>query len=287
MTGFDYRTAFCRNLGWVTGDEQQRLRRAKIAIAGMGGVGGSHLLTLARLGIGHFSVADFDHFELHNMNRQAGAMVSRLGEAKVDVLAHMARDINPEITLETFPAGVTQDNIEAFLDGVDVYVDGLDFFALGIRESVFDSCRARGIPVVTAAPLGMGAALLIFSPNGPGFEDYFQLHGHPPEEQALRFALGLAPSLQQFSYLAETGHVDLAKQQGPSTAMGCELCAGVTGAEVLKLLLGRGSVRAVPWVTHYDAYLGRVRRTWRPGGNRNPLQRLMLTIARRRLNASG
>ena len=52
MNAFDYDTAFTRNIGWVTPVEQQKLRRARVAIAGLGGVGGFHLLTLARLGIG-------------------------------------------------------------------------------------------------------------------------------------------------------------------------------------------------------------------------------------------
>ncbi|BBB59506.1 hypothetical protein UNDKW_1233 [Undibacterium sp. KW1] len=71
---FDYDQAFSRNLGWFTEAEQAQLRGKKAAIAGMGGVGGAHLLTLARLGIGAFHIADFDQFDLPNMNRQAGAM---------------------------------------------------------------------------------------------------------------------------------------------------------------------------------------------------------------------
>ena len=59
---FDYEEAFSRNLGWVTPAEQQTLRSKRIAIAGLGGVGGAHLLTLARLGIGRFHLADFDRF---------------------------------------------------------------------------------------------------------------------------------------------------------------------------------------------------------------------------------
>ena len=51
---FAYSTAFSRNIGWVTMAEQEALRGKRIAIAGLGGVGGSHLLTLARLGVGHF-----------------------------------------------------------------------------------------------------------------------------------------------------------------------------------------------------------------------------------------
>src|SRR5277367_5596131 len=84
---FRYEEAFSRNLGWVTAAEQQVLRQKRIAIAGLGGVGGSHLLTLARLGIGGFHIADFDHFELANFNRQIGATMSSLGRPKAAVLA--------------------------------------------------------------------------------------------------------------------------------------------------------------------------------------------------------
>lgn len=75
---FDYDLAFGRNIGWVTRDEQQALRAKRIAIAGLGGVGGSHLLTLTRLGVGAFHLADFDAFDVPNFNRQAGAMTSTL-----------------------------------------------------------------------------------------------------------------------------------------------------------------------------------------------------------------
>jgi hypothetical protein len=60
--GFAYAPAFDRNIGWVTEWEQQALRAKRVAIAGMGGVGGIHLLSLARLGIGRFSIADLDAF---------------------------------------------------------------------------------------------------------------------------------------------------------------------------------------------------------------------------------
>ncbi len=59
-TTFDYDIAFERNLGWLTRPEQQALRRKLVAIAGLGGVGGLHLLTLARQGIGRFHIAEFD-----------------------------------------------------------------------------------------------------------------------------------------------------------------------------------------------------------------------------------
>ena len=88
---FDAAEAFARNLGWVSAQEQARLRASRVAIAGLGGVGGAHLLTLARLGVGAFHLADPDRFEMANLNRQAGASLSTLGRPKVEVLAAMAR----------------------------------------------------------------------------------------------------------------------------------------------------------------------------------------------------
>src|SRR5207344_1694390 len=115
---------------------QAALRVKRIAIAGLGGVGGAHLLTLTRLGIGAFNIADFDTFDVPNFNRQAGAMTSTLGRLKTAVLATMACDVNPELQLTVFDQGVTEQNIDAFLDGVDLYVDGLDFFAFSARRLV-------------------------------------------------------------------------------------------------------------------------------------------------------
>ncbi len=285
MSGnFDYQAAFSRNIGWITRSEQQALRGKRIAIAGLGGVGGSHLLTLTRLGIGAFHLADFDRFEIHNFNRQAGANLSSIGRPKVDVMAELARDINPELALQTFTEGVGPENIEAFLDGVDLYVDGLDFFAVEARRMLFAACTAQAIPAITAAPLGMGSAVLAFLPGRMSFEEYFRLDGQSEEEQLLRFLLGLSPAMLQAHYLVDPSAVNLAEHRGPSTAAACELCAGMTAAQALKLLLGRGSVPAAPRGLHFDAYRNRLAHTWRPGGNRNPLQRLGLVIARRRLS---
>ena len=105
--------------------------------------------------------------------------------------------------------------LRTFLDGVDLYVDSLDFFALDIRNKVFAACEAKGIPAVTAAPLGMGSALLVFMPGKMSFEDYFRMGGHSEDEQALRFMLGLAPARLQLSYLADKSRVDFNAKKGP------------------------------------------------------------------------
>jgi molybdopterin/thiamine biosynthesis adenylyltransferase len=278
---FDYTQAFSRNIGWVTEEEQQVLRGKRIAIAGLGGVGGSHLLTLTRLGIGHFHISDLDHFEVGNFNRQAGAFMSTVGQPKVDVLARMARDINPELELKTFENGVNDANLDAFLEGVDLYVDSLDFFEIDIRRKVFAACAQRGIPAITAGPIGMGVALLNFLPGKMSFEQYFRMEGKSREDQLLSFMVGLTPAMLQLGYLVDKSRADFNTQRAPSTPMGCELCAGVAATNSLKILLGRGKVICAPRGLHFDAYRNKTRRTWRPFGNNNPIQRLALGIARR------
>jgi len=278
---FDYSAAFSRNLGWLTEAEQERLRNKHIAIAGLGGVGGAHLLTLARLGIGRFSIADLDAFDIVNFNRQAGASMSTIGRPKVDVLAEKALQINPQLDIRRFSGGVNASNIDAFLGGVDCYVDGLDFFAFEAREMTFSACGEKRIPAVTAAPIGMGVALLNFLPGHMSFERYFRVKGCSDAEKAVRFLVGLAPAMLHRGYLVDRSRVELAARRGPSTVMACQLCAGVAATEVLKILLGRGPVLSAPWGLHFDAYTNRMRKTWRPAGNANPLQQLLMKIARR------
>ena len=277
---FEYDRAFSRSVGWITETEQQKLSKSRVAIAGLGGVGGAHLLTLCRLGIANFNISDFDNFDIHNMNRQAGAFMSSMGKPKLDTLAQMAKDINPEVDLRLFPGGVQADNVDEFLRDVDVYVDALDFFALPARRMVFAKCREKGIPVLTAAPLGIGVALLYFSPTGMSAEDYFKWEGHDLQEQYARFIAGLSPAMMQRHYLVVPEAVNFQEKRGPSTVMACDLCAGVMGASVMKLLLGRGNIRAAPWGMHFDAYHQKLKLTWRPFGNSNPLQQLLLMFIR-------
>jgi molybdopterin/thiamine biosynthesis adenylyltransferase len=280
---FDYATAFARNIGWFTQGEQQQLRHKRIAIAGMGGVGGSHLLTLARLGIEKFNIADFDVFELANFNRQTGAGMSSLNRPKVDVLAESVRDINPECDLKYFPDGVNAANLQQFFQDVDLYVDGLDFFAFEARERLFAYCAEHRIPAITVAPLGMSAALLNFLPGGMSFDDYFQLSGRSELDKAVRFLVGLAPGLLHRHYLADQSRVDLKQRKGPSTVIACQLCAGVAASEAVKILLHRGKVWSAPHGIQFDGYRNQLAHTWRPGGNRNPLNRIAISIARRQL----
>jgi molybdopterin/thiamine biosynthesis adenylyltransferase len=276
---FDYNEAFSRNIGWITESEQQTLKNKRIAIAGMGGVGGSHLLTLTRLGIGKFKIADFDKFELANFNRQAGSSIPNIGQEKAATMEKMAHAINPELDIERYDQGISSDNLDEFLKDVDLYIDGLDFFVLDIRQKVFARCYELGIPAITAAPLGMGTALISFLPGKMSFEEYFRLEGHEPMDQQIRFLVGLSPAFLHQPYLVDKSRVNFAAKKGPSTPMACELCAGATATEALKILLKRGKVQCAPWGYQFDAFRNKFKKTWRPGGNDNPIQKIAFYIA--------
>ena len=278
MTKFTYDAAFERNLGWLTEAEQLALRGKRVAIAGMGGVGGVHLITLARLGIGAFHIADFDRFSLANFNRQIGANVNTIDRPKIEVLEEMARAVNPELRITRFDEGVNDENLERFLAGVDLFVDGFDFFVMDIRRRVYARCHELGIPAVCAGPIGMSTGFLAFDPGGMSFEQYFRMEGRTENEQYLRFLVGLVPKALHRSYLADPLRLNLATKTGPSTGAACELCAGVAAITAVKFLLRRGDVKAAPWNHQFDAFRGILAATKLRFGLNGPLQRLKLAV---------
>lgn len=280
---FDRDIAFSRNLGLVSPAESAILAGSRIAIAGLGGVGGAHLEVLARQGIGGFTLADPDTFEMANINRQFGATCPSFGLKKTEVSARRIHDINPTAQIRILEGGVTLENVEDFLNGANLVIDALDAFVIAPRRLLYQAAREKGIPVVAAGPLGFGATLLVFTPEGMSFDDYYGIRERMTwKEQFARFILGTSPQAFHTAYL-DLNYVSLEKKRGPSSSIGVTLCASVAGMEVLRLLLGWRGVRAVPLYAHYDAR----RRKWHEGylrwGNRHPLQRIKLWVLRQRL----
>lgn len=284
MASFDYNTAFSRNIGWLTPNEQQVIKSKKVAVAGCGGVGAEYIVTLARLGIEQFNIADFDEYEVHNFNRQAGAFMSTVNVPKAEAMYKVAKDINPDARVNSFDSGVTAENVDSFLDGVDAYVDGLDFFALEARIMVYQKCLEKNIPVFISAPIGMGAAMLNFTPNSMTYDDYFNFSSVKTlEEKLVLFMIGLSPSLIQMKYLVYPEGANFSAQKTPSTIMGVKLCAGVVAANVLKYVLNRGDIICAPRAMHFDAYLNKNVHTHCRQGNKGPMQRLKYAIAKKKL----
>ncbi len=282
--GFSYANAFSRSLGWLTELELKKLSETHVGIIGMGGVGGQYAEILARLGVGQFTLCDPDLFAIENTNRQNECKVSNYGRNKAEVIAALVSDINPLAVVNIIPGAMQASDVPKFCASVDIYLDALDFFEIDLRLAIFRKMKELGKPAVTVAPIGMGAACLVFDKNSMSFDNYFGLHEtNDPVERSLRFLTGLAPSLQHRHYIQERDRVDFAKRKTPSLPIGVYACAAVAATMVVKLILGRGKVLTAPWSFHYDAYQMDVVKKYTLFGYRNPIQRLKLFIARRML----
>ncbi len=125
--------------------QQLRLLRAKVAVIGCGGLGGSVAEPLARLGIGGLRLVDPDFFEEHNLNRQRFATVETLGQAKVEAARAALLTINPAVRIEAVQAEFSESDVLA----AEVVVDALD--SAGKRLSLASLCKKYGRPLVHGA----------------------------------------------------------------------------------------------------------------------------------------
>ena len=274
---FNYNEAFGRNIGLLTEGEQARLRSARVALAGLGGVGGAHLETLARMGIGAFHLADPDHYELANLNRQLGAQENSFGRSKAAVQRDVLQAINPEAEVEVFEEGVQSHNMDAFLKDVDVVVDGIEFFAFDARAALHAAARAAGIPVVIAGPIGYGACLFIFRPDDISFEKYFRWdQAQSRTDRMLTFAAGLSPGLVND---VDPASVDLKNGKGPALSSACMLCAGFAGTAVIQLLVRPHTIAKGPQAVYFDPLRLRKKRLRRPPPLRSWRGRILKKIA--------
>lgn len=268
-----YQEAFKRNIGLLSLDEQRKLKKARVAIVGLGGVGGIYLLNLARVGVGNFNIADFDTFELANINRQAGADMDSLDKPKVEIMEKSVKSINPFLSIKVFAEGIRKENIDEFLDGVDVALDGIDFFNIKDRLLFFKKARERKIHAITSPPAGFGASLLVFSPQGMNFEEYFDIREDMSEEEKLlSFGIGLTPSFIQRKYF-KPSTIDISGKSTPSCVVGTLLCANLVICETIKIILGK-PIKAVPFSSHFDPYIQKYKKVFLKRGNRSISQRI-------------
>ncbi|MCM2278619.1 MAG: ThiF family adenylyltransferase [Oligoflexia bacterium] len=279
----EYSELFSRNIGLITEAEQERLRTARVAIAGLGGVGGSYAVTLARMGIGHFHISDMDSFEGANFNRQAGATLPAIGRKKADVIRETILSINPWAEVRVFGDGVQPGNVAEFLSGVDVVMDGLDFYALPARKILFKTAEERGIHVVTSGPIGMTTTLHVFGPGGMSFDRYFDFAGcADPVAEQVAFLIGVAPALLHLGQV-NPEKLDFEARKAPSFGTAIQLCAGLACTEAAQILLKRRSPFLAPRYAQFDPVKLRLRRGYLVFGNRNPVQLFKRWALRRML----
>jgi tRNA threonylcarbamoyladenosine dehydratase len=137
-----------RNRDKITSDEQRLLRTRRIGVVGLS-VGGEAAVTVAQEHLcGEIMLADFDRLDLSNLNRM-GAGIDDLGRNKAMIVARRIARIDPYLAVTVFTEGVTEANLDAFLDGLDLLIEECD--GLGIKHEVRRRARQRGLNIVFAA----------------------------------------------------------------------------------------------------------------------------------------
>ena len=133
-----------------------KFRSSRVAVFGVGGVGGYVCEGLARAGIGALDLFDHDVVSLSNINRQIIALHSTVGQKKVDVMASRIADINPDCRVQTYPIFYLPENADEIdLSQYDYIVDAIDTVSAKIELAV--RAHALGVPII--ASMGTGNKL--------------------------------------------------------------------------------------------------------------------------------
>ena len=136
-------------LAEVGGPGQQGLKAARVAIVGMGGVGGPAALYLAAAGVGSLRLIDDDTVGLSNLQRQITFATPDIGRTKVEAGADTLTALNPHVLMEPVADRLTDANAARLIEGCDVVLDGTDDFIA--RLAVNAACVAARVPLVSGA----------------------------------------------------------------------------------------------------------------------------------------
>lgn len=131
----------------------QRIYHARVAVFGIGGVGGHAVDALARSGVGAIDLFDDDEVCLTNLNRQLIATHSSLGRKKVEVMRERILDINPECQVAAYPMFYLPENADTVdLSAYDYVIDAIDTVSAKIELAV--RCDRLGVPLVSSMGAG-------------------------------------------------------------------------------------------------------------------------------------
>ena len=138
----------------LVGDEPlNKLAAAKIAVFGVGGVGGFCVEALARAGVGALHLYDDDTVSESNLNRQLIALHSTIGRPKVEVMAARVLDINPNCAVKAIPMFYLPENADAVdLSQYDYVIDAIDTVAAKLE--LVKRCTELGVPIISAMGSG-------------------------------------------------------------------------------------------------------------------------------------
>jgi len=131
----------------------EKLKKAKVAIFGIGGVGSYIVEALARAGVGHLIIVDYDKYDITNINRQLGAYHSTIGKYKVDVMKNRILDINPNAIVESYRPDEIEGGEVNLIDSSITYVaDAIDTMTNKIK--LIEKCKQENVRIITATGAG-------------------------------------------------------------------------------------------------------------------------------------
>ena len=144
---------FIRTRMLIGDDPIQRLQKAKIAIFGVGGVGGYCVEALTRSGVGALDLYDDDTVSESNLNRQIAALHSTIGRPKAEVLAERVRDINPACQVRAIRMFYLPENADTVdFTQYDYVIDCID--TVTAKLDLIQRCTALGVPIISAMGSG-------------------------------------------------------------------------------------------------------------------------------------
>ena len=131
----------------------EKLKEARVAIFGIGGVGGYAVEALVRAGVGEIDLIDNDKVGLSNLNRQIIALESTLDMLKVDVVKERILAINPNCEVNVYPLFITEENIDEInYDGINYIVDAVDTIVAKI--AIIKKAKELNIPIISSMGAG-------------------------------------------------------------------------------------------------------------------------------------
>ena len=137
----------------MIGDKINLLKEKTILVLGLGGVGGYVVESLARCGIGHLILVDYDIVDITNINRQIIALHSNIGKKKTICFKERIRDINPECQVDTLDIFYGEENKNLlFNQNIDYVIDCCD--SLDSKKVLFQECFRRKIPLISSMGTG-------------------------------------------------------------------------------------------------------------------------------------
>lgn len=144
---------FSREIMLIGEQNFNRLKKAKVTIFGVGGVGGYAAEGLARAGVGSITLVDHDVVSITNINRQIIALHSSIGRAKVDVMGERLRDINPAAEVIACKEQYGEQTSQRLLqNGQDYIADAIDMVSAKIH--LIERAKALGIPIISCMGAG-------------------------------------------------------------------------------------------------------------------------------------